>query len=271
MFGFTGFWSSEQQSAEKSWCFCTDYYCTHIREVSMTKTDGLSVRCVKDAVAPSCTSVMIGGITWACTNLDVGGVFAANPYDDGAYYQWGRKSDGHESPTSQRYPTDDDLITDGQVSGAGLDATGQVASGFAAYGKFIKRSVYYPLDWRRPQTDTLWYRSGGKTVNDPCPVGWRVPTPTELANLATFANTGPLDIMNGVNGRYFVEGSNSLFLPAAGHRQCGTGFVNNLNNFGTYWSSTPEYNSNLGFSSGFMDAASFSERAYGRSVRCVAE
>jgi hypothetical protein len=45
--------------------------------------------------------VVINGICWATRNLDVGGVFVANPEYYGALYQWGRKTDGHESRSSQ--------------------------------------------------------------------------------------------------------------------------------------------------------------------------
>ena len=82
-----------------------------------------------EPLSPLFDAVNINGVCWAKTNLDVGGVFAANEYDYGALYQWGRQADGHESRMSE--------VHDGVVSGADLVA-GQVATTSGASGKFIK-------------------------------------------------------------------------------------------------------------------------------------
>jgi uncharacterized protein (TIGR02145 family) len=45
LFGFAGFWSYESVST-KSYCSCLNYNCDIIKEITMMKADGLSVRCV---------------------------------------------------------------------------------------------------------------------------------------------------------------------------------------------------------------------------------
>jgi uncharacterized protein (TIGR02145 family) len=202
--------------------------------------------------------------------LDVGGVFVANPEDYGAYSHWGRTSDGHESSASSRYPTDDDTYENGVVSGTDLDASGQVSSSSPAYGKFIKLNTD-PYDWRTPQTDTLWYRVGGKTVNDPCPSGWRVPTLAELSSLGsgTWANWNS----TGINGRLFGTTPDTIFLPAAGFRKNINGTHIDMDTYGYYWSSTARdgCNDNLTLYSTDAHAKGSATRAFGFSVRCVAE
>ena len=238
-------------------------------------------------VTPCCdpaVGVLINGVCWAKTNLNVGGVFAANPYDYGALYQWGRKSDGHENRFSAKYPTDNYVEESGIVSGADLDATGQVAPTSGAYGKFIKNDAH-PDDWRFPQTDTLWNRGTAavpvKTINDPCPAGWRVPTEIELSSLTAGTVTGVWTtnyLSSGINGRLFtdntggVSNGNFIFLPAAGFRNHGTGEVLYSGEDGVYWSSTvygigARY---LLFLDGPVGVSSF-YRAIGFSVRCVSE
>jgi len=125
-----------------------------------------------------------------------------------------------------------------------------------------------------PQKDVLW-NSGTettpvKTANDPCPAGWRVPTRAELQSLINFGSEW--DELNGVSGRYFGDGTNKLFLPAAGLRGYDTGELLYSGEYGNYWSSSvydvsARY---LYFGSGGVDVDTPC-RAYGFSVRCVAE
>ena len=199
--------------------------------------------------------VMINGVYWAICNLDVGGVFCANTYDYGAYYQWGRLTDGHENPTSGTTTT--------------LSTTDN-----PGHSNFILAGAS-PLDWRDPRNDFLW-NSGTetspiKTVNDPCPVGWRVPTQTELESLI---NTDYVWItLNGING-YFCKDkttNKSLFLPAAGVRDCYDGSLMNIGWDGGYWSNTPYNIGAILLSFNEFSTNFYSYRSFGFSVRCVAE
>ena len=192
--------------------------------------------------------IMINGVKWATRNVASHGKFVEKPEDFGGYYQWGRKGDGHEQPTSGTTTTLS--ITDDP-----------------GHGNFIL-SPSSPYDWRTPQNDNLWGTI--KTANDPCPAGWRVPTQTEQA-LLTGANSywGEL---NGVNGYFIGDGEPKLFLPAAGNRYGSNGSLGDVGTYGYYWSSTPNGTNayHLYFYSGSF-RMSTNYRAYGYTVRCVSE
>ena len=83
--------------------------------------------------------------------------------------------------------------------------------------------------WPSNATGTSWYAE-----NDPCPVGWRVPTIDELRSLQN-SSRGWI-IYNGVNGRIFGDAPNQIFLPAVGNRNLG-GWLSGGGQ-GHYWSST---------------------------------
>ena len=218
---------------------------------------------------PNCEGVMINGICWATSNLYVGGVFCANPYDYGALYQWGRRSDGHESRT----PDPPFLL--GPVSGTNLDGNGQPAG--SCIGAFLTGNS----DWRTPSDGTLWNSgteaSPSKTVNDPCPAGWRVPTNAELATLTNTTYVNRLWTQeNGINGYRLtdINTGSFLFLPAAGFRSYSSGSLDYVGSYGYYWSSSTSGTFDalhLFFYSGVFDAHFGSSKAYGFSVRCVVE
>ncbi|MCL2028252.1 MAG: hypothetical protein FWG79_07170 [Bacteroidales bacterium] len=222
--------------------------------------------------------VWIGGVCWATHNLKAHGEFVDNPEDYGALFQWGRRGDGHEQRTSTRYPNDNDDWEDGVVSGVGnFDANGQIVSSHAAFGKFIKQIVF-PYDWRDPQDNFLWNSSTAsnpvKTVNDPCPPGWRMPTETELNALATLPTSQRVWTTNwngtGINGYVFGTVPETIFLPAAGCRGISSGSLLGVGTDGYYWSSTVSGASarHLNFYSGFV-YTNPNARATGLSVRCV--
>jgi uncharacterized protein (TIGR02145 family) len=227
--------------------------------------------------APEEKGVIINGVKWATRNLASHGKFVENPEDYGALFQWGRKGDGHERRTSLNYPTNDNSNENGVVSGSGLDAKGQIVSTHAAYGKFIKQEDY-PHDWCVPQKDVLWNSGSAttpiKTSNDPCPVGWRMPTFMELESL--YDSGSEWNELNGISGRYFGDGESKLFLPAAGARSSDSGEVRGTGTDGYYWSSTNNIYSGsyphlLHFGNGHHMHMGSSYRAGSFSVRCVAE
>jgi len=223
--------------------------------------------------------------------------YYSKPTDEyGDLYQWGRVADGHQLRTSESYPTNNTTtFENGAVSGSDLDGNGQVASTSAAYRKFIKNSDYTITygDWRIPQVDTLWYNNGKKTVNDPCPDGWRVPTGVELQSIVnssvdTVSFSGCS--YNSVSGNrwqwvstsgtagYLVTPSGSssptLFLPAAGYRHNNNSAMTTMNSSGYYWSSSVSGRNtySLTFSSEKLyQAGGYANRAYGFNVRCVAD
>jgi len=112
-------------------------------------------------------------------------------------------------------------------------------------------------------------------ANDPCPASWRMPSQGELNSLV---NSGySWKTINGMNGVQFGNGSNTVFLPAAGYRLGSDGTLSYDAGWeGNYWSSTQrefyfESAYNLYFNSGYADVPWGFYRASGFSCRCVAE
>ena len=104
-----------------------------------------------------------------------------------------------------------------------------------------------------------------------CPRGWRLPTADELRSLRDAAG-GEWTARGGVNGRTFGIAPYQIFLPAAGARNTD-GTLIDVGSFGYYWSSSPTSATSAmalriwqGISRVYHDF-----RAYGCSVRCVAE
>jgi len=132
--------------------------------------------------------------------------------------------------------------------------------------------------------DTMLNSNGGTTwpdfgaigetwekENDPCPVGWRVPTTAEQHSLASASNEWTT--LNGVDGRMFGTEEPRLFLPAAGNRHYNNGALGNVGTHGYYWSRSIN-DANvfyLYFFNTDVRANIVANRAYGFSVRCVAE
>ena len=178
------------------------------------------------------------GKTWMDRNLGAAQV-ATSSNDAASYgdlYQWGRVKDGHESRTS------------------GTTAT-TATSANAGHDKFIIADD----NWTS-FADELW-QSG---LNDPCPVGYRIPTKAELeAELETF---NP----KNAAGAY----DSDLKLPAAGHRtDYQNGMISSEGEFGFYWSSTvmegSEYSTNTLWVNKTIANISHFFPAYGFSVRCI--
>jgi len=185
--------------------------------------------------------VVINGIRWATRNVDKPGTFAANPEDAGMLYQWNRKVGW-----SSAYPM---INSDGGT------------------------------EWiERGEAGDVW-----DLKNDPCPCGWRVPTRKEFESLATtgggiwneegqrWEEAGSLEELNGITGRFFGNGKQTIFLPAAGERYYGNGTLNSVGT-GHYWSSDTymDYAYGLYFSDDYFYMY-FPNRAIGMTIRCVAE
>ena len=107
---------------------------------------------------------------------------------------------------------------------------------------------------------------------DACPRGWRVPTQPEFESLVSAGSVWTT--VNGVSGRVFGSGGNSIFLPAAGYRDAGSGMSDFVGILGNYWSSTEhrQFAHFLSFDNGSVDPSNFIiYRTVGYAVRCVAE
>jgi uncharacterized protein (TIGR02145 family) len=130
--------------------------------------------------------------------------------------------------------------------------------------------------WTASGDITSWNNSiptgaSWRTVNSPCPTGWRIPTDGELNAVRTARSTWAT--VNNVSGRRVSGGNNdSIFLPAAGWRSGSNGTLNNAGTVGAYWNSVQSSDENargLRFDSS-NTIQLVDSRANGNSVRCVA-
>jgi uncharacterized protein (TIGR02145 family) len=240
----------------------------------------------------------------AFAHVNLGAESDTDPCDCyGDLYQWGRKKDGHQLRTSARYPTDDDTAEDGSATSADIDTYGQIASANDRYGKFIKATSASNYSWYASST-ALWgdgatatmtlsniiYNQSKATPGDPCPTGWKVPSPkqwsaimggtsmtttTYLSSFTTTANT--LTTLDS-DTKLGIRIADVLYLPAAGIRD-STGTVvdtTGSSSRGQYWGSS-RYNSNSSHSISFsgvnyrLTGVNGNTTVTGNSVRCVQE
>jgi len=254
--------------------------------ITVTANNGNCTGTSTLAVSVGCPVKTTNGdwLTFMCYNLGVeDAVKSLTPNEQANYsgdfsdeygdlYQWGRAADGHQLRTSESYLSNNISNENTPVSSSNLNGNGQVNSTSAAYRKFIK-GMY---DWRNPQADTLWNNNGKKTVNDPCPDGWRVPTAHEFQSIANPISGNSWQWVSSKPGYLITSlGSSSptLFLPTAGFRSGGDSGLYSIGGNGYYWSSTVSGVAvySLAFSNGVRISNYEYTRTGGFSVRCVVE
>jgi uncharacterized protein (TIGR02145 family) len=117
-------------------------------------------------------------------------------------------------------------------------------------------------------------RAGNSFVNDPCPVGWRVPNARELGRLANPRKVfSEWTVRDGVSGRLFMDRKtqNTIFLPAAGGRNL-VGALYFKDELGYYWSNrrvTDAHALSLMFGKEGTNPLHEGSLAYGYNIRCV--
>ena len=162
----------------------------------------------------------------------------------GSLFQWGRKPDGHE------------LITyTNSTIGTAVNGSTSTNSNAPAHALFI---LDQDNDWRVTLDDTLW--ATAVSANNPCPVGFKVPTLSEQNTLVTAAS-----ITNSA-----TAASSTLKFTAAARRIFNDGTLGNVGSYGGYWSSSVSGISAIHsfFTSGGTGTTN-NVRAYGFSVRCI--
>lgn len=195
----------------------------------------------------------------------------------GKPYQWGRATDGHENTNSLVY---EPIIALGEIvyptaPQDSIDVNGQPTG--ERRGKFIPVTTssanFFNGDWSVQHDPKLWGDgsqnfSSIKSVNDPCPAGFRIPTNEELTTIMHALT------FNSASSGATAKDDGVLFLPYAGTKNIAGATVTPSN--AKYWSSTVASGStthtvNALIFNGSAMSMSQIERAEGAVVRCIAE
>jgi len=155
-----------------------------------------------------------------------------------------------------------------------VDAPGTFAARPESLGKLYQWNRR--IAWSVRGTASGWdssIPSGEKwtQANDPCPIGWRVPTEREMQKLLDAGSNKT--IMNGIGGFSFGSSSNQIFLPAAGYRSSDNGELGSITFGGYYWGNV-ESLSTTAWELFFLNSGTTlgtNNKALGRSIRCVCE
>jgi hypothetical protein len=209
------------------------------------------------------------GRIWMDRNLGATGVSSSSPKyaNYGDLYQWGRGADGHQamiwtdiySSAGTTSPKGTAIDTSRTTIKSTTDSPG--------HSKFIL-SWYFNIslgatkeDWREPKNDNLWQGNNG--INNPCPVGFRLPTYQEAKDeLSSWGpNIGAIGLVN------FGPISPYPSVPVRDTRYGETSKGGGAN--GLYWTSTV-----LGDNVYVIDADNrkmsiTSQRGMGICVRCI--
>lgn len=196
----------------------------------------------------------------------------------GLYYQWGRK-DPFIYADAYDHTKDHDMFYQSsqyRVAYVTVVETG-AETGTAAYAaahplSFIVGTEKGSYDWLQSPDTALW--GPVKTVNDPCPAGWRVPS------AADFTAMTPTGAAFDYGTMFATPDSGDQYWAAAGRRSYYNGILTNStvapgrtpDCYGLYWTTDAEGADSRAF---YFDAAGHGvqphHRAAGLSVRCVRE
>ena len=231
------------------------------------------------------TTVATGSHNYKVTPVNLGWVATGGDGKQGynTYYQWGRKD--AFIPSTGSGNTDHTVYN---ISNAPVTGLAYTPSTTATIADNIKNptthyynststnygpctATYYNM-WDALQTGTGNITTATvKTVYDPCPAGFCVPT----SNLYYYIKNGSVsfDWDDTNKGRNLTSVTPSVFFPASGCRNYSSGSLSNVGSYGYYWSASlhsSSYGHFLNFYSSNWNWDG-SRRAYGYLVRAVAE
>ena len=232
------------------------------------------------------TTVATGSHNYQVTPVNLGWVPTGGEGKQGyaPYYQWGRKD--AFIPGTWNATTDHTVYNISNTAVTGLtyenSNAATIADNIKNPTKFYNgmngpcNTQYYNM-WDAQQTGTDNITTATKkTVYDPCPAGFCVPTGNLYyfmgGNGASYRSMGTSwdDTNKGATWDTSITGT-ALFFPASGCRNYSSGALSNVGSFGYYWSASPNSNGrNLFFRSNSW-AWDNVRRAFGLPVRAVAE
>ena len=197
----------------------------------------------------------------------------------GLLYQWGRKdpflgsssiSSAEEAESTITWPS---MVYSNSTTGTNAYVTANPIT-FVTYNS-------YNDDWYYTGTNTTdntrWSTASyKKTIYDPCPSGWRVPSYDAWSDIIDLNQTAPSydDGNKGVNFSGFWGSASTIWYPASGYRSIPQGYLSGVGSYAYYWSASP--NSYLAYSlrfnkNGFLSPSVYEARSTARSIRCIQE
>ena len=160
----------------------------------------------------------------------------------GMYYQWGRKDpfprplyfDAAGAYDEDRYNEGGtyikEVFAERTSSNGTLEYITKNPMHFITNAACIEEGGDGVGDWLVAADNTLW-NNDVKSIYDPCPYGWRVPSVDDLSvlHLADAEDNTPLDEARKQYGWPLSDGNKTYFYPACGRRRYNDGKVENMN------------------------------------------
>jgi uncharacterized protein (TIGR02145 family) len=173
----------------------------------------------------------------------------------GGYWQWGRKG----PDASQWHDTNTANFAHGPTGPDSGEANSATIS-----------------DWDQTYASDGSWSDTQKTVNDPCPAGFRVPTYPQWRGVMDNNTQRPEgswtdSFTNYSSARFFGD---HLMLPSVGRRSPSNGSLIGRGIYGGYWSSSEPASAGYAWYLRVVESGAFLDfyyRRYGFSVRCIAE
>ena len=246
---------------------------------------------VTEETLTSTTAVNTGSHTYNVAAVNLGWVATGGSGKLGycPYYQWGRKDPFLPCNGTANGNVDKTVYN---VSGTSVTGINYSEAGVAIADNIKNPTThYYNSTSKGPVTTTyfnMWDAQNTaknnvttatkKTIYDPCPSGFCVPTgnlwcyfAAYTSGLSSSRSDSNWDSTN--KGKTWTLDGASIYFPAAGYRAPSSSNLISVGAHGDYWSASPQGDTNgryLRFNSGSWDWVS-SNRSSGYAVRPVAE
>ena len=239
----------------------------------------------------STTIVATGSHNYTVSPVNLGWIPTGGNGKQGycTYYQWGRKDPfipaaAYNSTTNHTvYNISNSSVTGITYSGTGVTIADNIKNPTTHYYYSSNygpvTTTYYNM-WDAQNTTTNNVTTATKkTIYDPCPPGFCVPTGNLWYYFGGNANPTSSNSRSDSNwdstnkGKTWTLNGASIYFPAAGYRNYSSGALSNVGSYGYCWSATPSstnYGRILRFGSSYW-SWNFNFRAIGFSVRPVAE
>ena len=183
-------------------------------------------------------------------------------YSSAPYYQWGRKDafiGGNEAPSATGN------ITYSESAGSQAQAHQNPTIHYRSSSFSWTQDTYYYF-WNTMTNTTS--EDHTKSIYDPCPVGWSVPSSKTFTYFSISNVIGSFD--KGYCFKRNASDATGVFFPASGYRDYASGGLSIVGSSGGCWSYASYSQANaryLLFYSGGVYPLYDSNRAYGFSVR----